>query len=383
LVLTCPGYLFRATSGGVMRVAGLAPVQVPTIENVNVTELVPGHMAYRAVMPKLLREVGWIVESDEFAEIEDPDPDNHELRQRELINEIEEARRDLEKKAQEKEKRGSKLSWWKKKKAAKNDWEVYDEHSNAAPPGHKKLDQDQDPAKLAENQIMFDIDAIRKEVANMAVESKEYNASAEFEIKEIKSTLPPMKIDIATIPPGSSSNSNNTSSSNNPHSKLRETKSYNDSLGASSSTSKSGSNGTHTTAGGWEEYDEFEHEQEHMEMTFDTSFRDPAPHSLAPHTSSYALNSNTNTATNTVKSPLPLSPLPAQPARSDVSSPWDDDPHGMAAARPPLRSAKTDGPGLGSSSVRLEPPPDLGHNAWADEFEDDFGTEKEVQMSFM
>jgi hypothetical protein len=35
-----------------MRVAGLAPVQVPTIENVNVTELVPGHMAYRAAMPK-------------------------------------------------------------------------------------------------------------------------------------------------------------------------------------------------------------------------------------------------------------------------------------------------------------------------------------------
>ena len=76
-----------------MRVAGLAPVQIPTIENVNVTELVPGHMAYRAAMPKLLREVGWLVESDEFAEIEDPDPENHEVRQRELINEIEEARR--------------------------------------------------------------------------------------------------------------------------------------------------------------------------------------------------------------------------------------------------------------------------------------------------
>jgi uncharacterized protein YycO len=35
-----------------MRVAGLAPVQVPTIENVNVTELVPGHMAYRAAKSK-------------------------------------------------------------------------------------------------------------------------------------------------------------------------------------------------------------------------------------------------------------------------------------------------------------------------------------------
>ena len=353
LVLTCLGYLFRATSGGVMRVAGLAPVQVPTIENINVTELVPGHMAYRAAMPKLLREVGWLVESDEFAEIEDPDPDNHELRQRELINEIEEARRELEKKAQEK--RGSKLSWWKKKKAAKNDWEVYDENSNVAPPGHKKLDQDQDPAKLAENQIMFDIDAIRKEVAGLAAESKEYNAESEFKIKEIKSTLPPMKIDIATVPP--------SETNSKPYAKLRETKSYNDSLSTSSSTAKPASNGTHT-ASGWEEYDEFEHEQEHMEMTFDTSFRDPSP----PR--STTLNTTNN------KSPLPLSPLPAQPSRVDTSSPWDDD--ASRGARPALRSVKTEG-----HATSLEPPPDLGHNAWADEFDDDFGQEKEVKMSFM
>ena len=48
-----------------MRVAGLASVDVTGVENVNVTEFVPGHMAYRAAMPKLLREVGWIVESDD------------------------------------------------------------------------------------------------------------------------------------------------------------------------------------------------------------------------------------------------------------------------------------------------------------------------------
>lgn len=362
-MLTYLGYLFRATSGGVMRVAGLAPIQVPTIENVNVTELVPGHMAYRAVMPKLLREVGWIVESDEFAEIEDPDPDNHEQRQRELINEIEEARKDLEKKAQEKEKRGSKLSWWKKKKAAKNEWEVYDENSNAPPPGHKKLDQDQDPAKLAENPIMFDIDAIRKEVASLAVETKEYNAEAEFEIKEIKSTLPPMKIDIATVPP--------SQAGNNPYSKLRETKSYNDSLG-SANTPKTPSNGTHT-AGGWEEYDEFEHEQEHMEMTFDTSFRDPSP--PPPH------NSNSNNTTNN-KSSFPPSPLPAPHIHSDTASLWDDDPFSSShhMARPPLRSSKTEPQAMSGGGMDNG---DLGHNAWADEFEDDFGEEKEVKMSFM
>ncbi|KAF2836319.1 DUF726-domain-containing protein, partial [Patellaria atrata CBS 101060] len=119
------GYLFRATSGGIMRVAGLAPVEVPGIENYNVTDFVPGHMAYRPSMPRLLREVGWLVESDEFTEIEDPDPENHQKRQRELINEIEEARKKLEEKPEKKRFGG--LFKSKKQRAEKKDWEMYDE----------------------------------------------------------------------------------------------------------------------------------------------------------------------------------------------------------------------------------------------------------------
>ena len=56
-----------------MRVAGLGPIEdIPGLENVDVTTLVAGHMAYRTAMPRLLREVGWSVDGDEFAEIEDP-----------------------------------------------------------------------------------------------------------------------------------------------------------------------------------------------------------------------------------------------------------------------------------------------------------------------
>ena len=66
------GYLFRATSGGLGRVAGLAPVEIEGVENVNVTDLVEGHMAYRQAIPKLLRRVGWLVVDDEFQEIEEP-----------------------------------------------------------------------------------------------------------------------------------------------------------------------------------------------------------------------------------------------------------------------------------------------------------------------
>jgi hypothetical protein len=300
-------------------------------------------MAYRAAMPKLLREVGWMVESDEFAEIEDPDPENHEQRQRELINEIEEARKELEKKTAEKEKKGGKLSWWRKKKGDKKEWEVYDENSTL-PQQHRKIDADGDPSKIAENPIMFDIDAIRKEVATLAAESKEYNAEAEFEIKEIKSTLPPMKIDIAntTAPPP-----------------LRETKSFNDSLGTATLPKQNGST-PKTAGGGYEEYDEFDHGESRLEMTFDTSFRDPPP----PH------------HTSSSSTPQHIAPDPS-------SSPWDHhternqstwQPTADSAQRPQLTSAKTFS-GTGAAGP--------AYNAWADEFEDDFGQEKEVKMSFM
>jgi hypothetical protein len=336
-----------------MRVAGLGQVLVPTIENVNVTELVPGHMAYRAAMPKLLREVGWEVESDEFTEIEDPDPENHEQRQRELINEIEEARKELEKKNAEKEKRGSKLSWWKRKKGDKKEWEVYDEHSQKQ--AAAAIDKDADPAKIAESNIMFDIDAIRKEVAMLAAESKPYDADErDFEIKEIKSTLPPMKIELPPAPPPQS-----------PRSNLRETKSYNDSLGISASGSKSTSstnlpktNGTNTPNKDFEEYDEFDDGQ--VEMTFDTSFREPSP-SPAP-----------------AKSPLPTSgtstPWEATPSKPDTLPSWNNP---TTPERPPLYTAKS-----APHSAALNGT-DPSHNAWADEFEDDFGQEKEVKMSFM
>jgi hypothetical protein len=341
---TVPGYLFRATSGGVARVAGLAPIEIPTIENINVTEWVPGHMAYRAAMPRLLREAGWLVESDEFTEIEDPDPENHEQRQRELIDEIEEARRELEKKNAEKEKRGSKLSWWRKKKGDKKDWEVYDELSQQ----HKPIDKNADLAQLAENPVMFDIDAIRKEVATLAAEGNGREQTPEFEIKEIKSTLPPMKIDMSAA-------------QQNPYGSLRETKSYDDRLGVQSTTKASSTsnlpttNGTHDgyTKGGWEEYDEYaDSGSADMTMTFDSSFREP---------------------------PLPSAPLSksgyGSPQRSawDSHSSWNDSPE-----RPPLRSATTMPMSTGTTGGAANP----GYNAWADD-DDEFSGEKEVKMSFM
>lgn len=330
-------------------------------------------MAYRAAMPKLLREAGWLVESDEFTEIEDPDPENHEQRQRELIDEIEEARRELEKKNAGKEKKGGKLSWWRKKKGDKKDWEVYNEQSQKQTP----IDKNADTATIAENPVMFDIDAIRKEIAALAAESavdKPYNGyeTDAFEIKEIKSTLPPMKIDISATTP----------TSTGPYSALRQTQSFNDSLGVAGSTTKPNSAGNLTpgvrlppgsqfsngTSGTkeYDEYDEFDDpDAGNISMTFDTSFKD-LPKSTHPTEEKNAWDSPELGRKGTWDSPPPTALAPASVSASAVS--WEAAAND-APGRPPLRSANT--------------MPPAGYNAWADEFDDDFGQEKEVKMSFM
>ena len=179
------GYLFRATSGGVMRVAGLKSVDFSGIENIDVSKYVNGHMAYRTQMPKLLRELGWAVTADEFTEIEDPDPDNHEARQRQLINEIEEARKELE---QKQDKKG--WGWFKRKKAAeKKPWEIYDDRSQKGAegePGELKGDPDG---------VLFDVEAIKKEAVELAAQG--------MEVKQLESTLPALKIDNAKQENGS------------------------------------------------------------------------------------------------------------------------------------------------------------------------------------
>ncbi|KAI2606548.1 DUF726-domain-containing protein [Hypoxylon sp. NC1633] len=196
------GYLFRLTNGGIRRIAGLASIDgVPGLENIDCTEFVIGHMEYRTAMPRLLRECGWLVESDEFGEIEDPDPDRYREKQRELIGEIEEARKELEKEG------STKKSGWgifgRKKKASREEWEVYEDSSKTAAGGSAKTED-----KEGNNHgVLFDVDAIRAELAK---------EDEELQVKELQSTLPPIKLDLSPPPPASSYNPRDT---------LRETRS--------------------------------------------------------------------------------------------------------------------------------------------------------------
>ena len=277
-----------------MRVAGLAPLELPGIENFDVTQLVPGHMAYRTQMPRLLREVGWLVDSDEFTEIEDPDPENHEKRQRELINEIEGARKELQDKEEGKKKGkfGFGSLWGPKRKAAeKKDWEMYDERMKSAPDGDVDSVMAAEGANapgVKDERVLFDVDAIRREAAELATQG--------IEIKQLESTLPPMKLDVVSptsTSAHSTTSSNATQNLSNVHPPpLRQTQSYdavNVPYRPRPSTESNGSNSLHplskarTTTDGTDDGHASDHSprysgEERISMTFESpSLRGHSP----------------------------------------------------------------------------------------------------------
>jgi hypothetical protein len=352
------GYLFRATSGGVMQVAGLSEVQIPTIENFNVTNDVPGHMAYRAKMPILLRKVGWEVESDEFAEIEDPDPDNHERRQRELINEIEEARRQLDEKP---EKKGFLARFSRKKAAQKKSWETYDDTST-------RIDPAKDPEKIVHenSNVMFDVEAIRREAMELALKNPSdiEEIKAHMQVREIPSTLPPMKITSPKHSPGFSrdfsSASHNGESSRGT---LRHTQSYSGSGGWGPSNGSGYNSPAHDSQSGY------------ASPRYGTPKLGESPYAPAAGDSHVTMS-------------FEHSPQ-KKPSYND-DKPWtssndvtDRPPLERSAATTPSYSAVALGAGagaaagLGVGAVASG----SGSNPWADE-EEEFGREKEVEMSF-
>jgi hypothetical protein len=211
------GYLFRATSGGIARISGLSSVDgVPGIENKDFSELVPGHMAYRAMMPKLLEECGWAVDGLEFSEIEDPDPENHEKRQRELINEIEAARHVLEEGGQVGEKKSGFKAFFSRKKVVKKEWERYDERSQKVLEGSDSKEAERIAAESED--VMFDVDAIRAEALKLALQGEDVEEiKKHLQVKEIESTLPALRV---------SSSSMQNGGSTPPRVTLSQTKSY-------------------------------------------------------------------------------------------------------------------------------------------------------------
>jgi len=314
------GYLFRLTTGGIRRVAGLAAIEgVPGIENLDCTEWVPGHMAYRTAMPRLLRECEWLIESDEFDEIEDPDPDGHRERQREIINEIEEARKEMEKKNNTTKKSGWGI--FGRKKAKRESWEVYEDgkggSSNGAS-GSGSKDGDS-----SNHGVLFDSETASEEMAKNKNDPAAHYDDGDLEIKELKSTLPPMKLDVGGTSPKPPP--------------LRETKS-------SDATTTLGGRSGYSSWG----HNDNGHADDEVQMSFDTDYRVPAKAST-----------NYETSTNS-------QPWGAERSSNHVT----DTSNNIAEKRPDYKTTKT--------APAYTPAPD----PWADDDDPDFGKEKDIEMTF-
>jgi hypothetical protein len=334
------GYLFRATSGGIMRVAGLAPVEnVPGIENVDVTEFVNGHMAYRAAMPRLMREVGWEVESDEFTEIEDPDPDNHQERQRELIREIDDARRQAEEKPEKK-----RFGFFKRGKLAeKKGWETYEADSNDSKTRPSSDDTD------STSNVLFDIDAIRAELA-----------SEQMEVKQLESTMPPMKLDL---------NSPSTQTQSD-----ESIKNSRESLGLIRSPDSSlTSRGTPVPSSTEQSPSDVQVKNSQSEKAKISDIEQDWPTS-PKHIEAEQRYSSSGSPFHTA-SPLSHSASTSNVSQLSPRSPFSP------APRPELQSSNTMPVTRGSGGVSPLNPANLEHNAWADD-EFNGGQEQEIKMSF-
>jgi hypothetical protein len=325
------GYLFRATSGGIMRVAGLAKVEgVPGLENIDVTKLVNGHMAYRAAMPKLLREVGWEVESDEFTEIEDPDPENHEKRQRELIRELDEARKDAEAKQEKK-----RFGFFKRGKLAeKKGWETYDDRMREG--AHSRRNSSDE----GRGNVLFDIEAIKAELA-----------SEQIEVRQLESTLPPMKVSLNGSP------SPSLGAEQYPRASLRETKSYDASMAfrpkVAAESSQISLPNVHVPNPPNEDYNEYD--------SYDASG---------------SLRGSSERTTNLTDSPQ-RSPSPLKPSTPSPSSFFSQE---QSSNSLPWRPAAVSTGPTNLPSNALDP--SLEHNAWLDEDDEEFGKEREVTLTF-
>ncbi|KAJ3400020.1 hypothetical protein HDU80_007351 [Chytriomyces hyalinus] len=168
--------LYRASSAFLSDVAGLNPVKrVDGVENVCLDAVLKGgHLEYRAGLPKILKHVGFSVDSevfdDEEKEIEQERMDEEAERER-LKNEKEKEREEIAKKKQ--------VEYEAKMKRQKEEEEV----ARAELAARKAMQQQQKPARRSwwggsSKSLATSVESVQEELP--------------FEIKEIKSTLPPL-----------------------------------------------------------------------------------------------------------------------------------------------------------------------------------------------
>lgn len=154
------GYLFRATSGGLLSVAGLSEIKdCYGIKNLDVTAMVEGHMSYRKAVPKILKELNWEILNEEFDEIEEPDAEQRE-RQRKLIIEFDEAKAKMQKEMQHG--KNPKKTWKYYFKPKQNIW-----WKDIGEPQDQITTKEYNENEYEYETPIFDVNAIQREVTEI------------------------------------------------------------------------------------------------------------------------------------------------------------------------------------------------------------------------
>ncbi|KAJ1899991.1 hypothetical protein LPJ66_001764 [Kickxella alabastrina] len=185
------GFFYRTTSLGRMSIAGMHPIYgVNGLENIDVSDEVPGHNAYREVIPILLKGMGVPVTSTTLHDPNEKPGDSED--DRAMINELEKAAEMLE----EHEK--------KKKKVWARRWSFWDSGSTVRGGDPASASSASPTSSLTGNNsataAQGEVDAAARELAELGIQ-----------VKEMPSTLPALVVvrdPSPAVGSGSSGNSN-------------------------------------------------------------------------------------------------------------------------------------------------------------------------------
>ncbi|KAJ2782705.1 hypothetical protein H4R18_002131 [Coemansia javaensis] len=172
------GFFYRTTNLGRRSVAGLHPISgVNGLENVDVSDEVPGHNAYREVLPLLLHSVGVPVTS---VDLHDSDADRgHSDADRAMLSELERAAEMLE----EHEKKRSVWPWrWPFRDSGFAPGAQQAPSSSSSPPPLPSSPPQ--PRAAARASAHSAVDAATRELAELGID-----------VREVPSTLPPLVVE--------------------------------------------------------------------------------------------------------------------------------------------------------------------------------------------
>ncbi|KAJ2999885.1 hypothetical protein HDV02_001404 [Globomyces sp. JEL0801] len=187
---TLLGVLYRTSTVLYKDVPGLGPVQdITGIENVDLSDIVNGHMEYRTKMPSILKEVGFVVTSTEF---EDQDGELIKFKaevEAEKIRLKEQQR--LEKEREIEKKKQAKLAEIERKRLAKEAEQEKKRLLHLSELEQQKMAEK--PFKAINSTVIAPHEIIGDELAQMAEVEKMMQMY--WEPRQLPTTLPPLVID--------------------------------------------------------------------------------------------------------------------------------------------------------------------------------------------